>query len=48
MASDSNPLPTDWNRSGGLDDTDRQAIRALYHAFNVGDPDLLDDAIAED
>ncbi len=47
MASEPNPFPTDPNRSDGLADADMQAIQALYYAFNVGDPDLLDDAIAE-
>ena len=37
----------DQEPTSGLADADLQAIRTLYHAFNVGDPDLLDEALAE-
>ena len=32
----------------GLTDTQRHAIDTLYEAFNIGNPDLLDEVLAED
>lgn len=34
--------------AGGLADRDRAAIETLYRAFSEHDPDLLDEAVAED
>ena len=34
--------------AGGLTDAERQSLDRLYRAFNQGDPDLLDEALADD
>ncbi len=47
MMTKSNSPPADQNLPGGLANADLQAVQMLYRAFNVGDPDLLDAALAE-
>ena len=47
MMTEANSPPMDHNPPGGLANADLQALQTLYRAFNVGDPDLLDTALAE-
>ena len=47
MMTEANLPPMDRDPINGLANADLQAVQTLYRAFNVGDPDLLDTALAE-